>query len=212
MKKFLIKLFLFQFNIINHYRLKKYGNPQLVDLEEKHLSNSKLIPDRNSLLKHLPKKIICAEIGVDEGIFSNEILKISNPKELYLIDFWEGSQEHQKKHQVVLNKFKNEKSVKVIKDDSVKAADKFKDDFFDFIYLDTSKTYNQTLSELLAYKDKIKKNGYICGHDFTDGSWVNLTRWRVKEAVRFFCVKEGWRFVYLTQEKNGYESYCITRI
>lgn len=212
MKKFLIKLFLFQFNIINHYRLKKYGNPQLVDLEEKHLSNSKLIPDRNSLLKYLPKKIICAEIGVDEGIFSNEILKISNPKELYLIDFWEGSQEHQKKHQVVLDKFKNEKSVKVIKDDSVKAADKFKDDFFDFIYLDTSKTYNQTLSELLAYKDKIKKNGFICGHDFTDGSWVNLTRWRVKEAVRFFCVKEGWRFVYLTQEKNGYESYCITRI
>ena len=120
--------------------------------------------------------------------------------------------EHQKKHQVVLDKFKNEKSVKVIKDDSVKAADKFKDDFFDFIYLDTSKTYNQTLSELLAYKDKIKKNGFICGHDFTDGSWVNLTRWRVKEAVRFFCVKEGWRFVYLTQEKNGYESYCITRI
>lgn len=212
MKKLFIKFFLFQFKIINRYRSNRYGNPQLVDLEEKHLSNSKLISDRNSLLKHLPKNSICAEIGVDEGIFSDEILKISNPKELYLIDFWEGSQEHQKKHQVVIDKFKKEKSVKVIKDDSVKAAVKFKDDFFDFIYLDTSKTYNQTLSELLAYKDKIKKNGFICGHDYTDGSWVNLTRWRVKEAVRFFCVKEGWRFVYLTQEKNGYESYCITRI
>ena len=212
MKKILIKFFLFQFKIINSYRLKKYGNPKLVDLEKKHLRNSELIPDRNSLLECLPKNSICAEIGVDEGIFSKEILKISNPKKLFLIDFWEGTYKHQKKYHKVTDKFKKDDRIKIIKDDSVKAADMFKDDFFDFIYIDTSKTYNQTINELYAYKDKIKKDGFICGHDFTDGSWVNLTRWRVKEAVRFFCVNEGWRFVYLTQEKNGYESYCITRV
>mgnify|MGYP001103996998 CR=1 FL=1 len=69
MKNFLIKLFLFQFKIINRHRLKKYGNPQLVDLEEKHLSNSKLIPGRNFLIKNLPINSICAKIGVYEGIF-----------------------------------------------------------------------------------------------------------------------------------------------
>jgi len=212
MKKLLIKFFLYQFRIINRYRIKKYGEPKTVDLEKKHFFNSTLIPDRITLLDLLPKNSICSEIGVDEGIFSNEIIKITNPKELFLIDFWEGSIEHKKKYVKVTEKFKNDNCVKIIKDDSVKAADNFKDHFFDFIYLDTSKTYDQTLSELMAYKDKIKKNGFICGHDYTDGSWVNLTRWRVKEAVRFFCVKEGWRFVYLTQEKNGYESYCITRI
>lgn len=212
MKKILIKFFLFQYRLINKYRLKKYGNPENIELEKKHLQGAKLIPNRTALLELLPTNAVCAEIGVDEGVFSEEILKITKPKELHLIDIWEGTNYHQKKYDIVVDKFKANDNIKVNKCDSVLSANQFSDQFFDFIYLDTSKTYNQTLNELRAFKSKVKDGGYICGHDFTDGSWVNLTRWRVKEAVRLFCMTEGYKFVYLTQEKNGYESYCITKI
>jgi hypothetical protein len=41
---------------------------------------------RKRLLKMMPKRSICAEIGVWKGDFSQRILDITNPSELHLID------------------------------------------------------------------------------------------------------------------------------
>lgn len=55
-------------------------------LKKKHLKNCKVLSDRNVLLSCLPKKGVVAEIGVDLGNFSKEILNISKVKKLVLID------------------------------------------------------------------------------------------------------------------------------
>ena len=44
--------------------------------------------DREWLLKRLPKRSVCAEIGVYEGRFSELILRIARPRKLHLIDPW----------------------------------------------------------------------------------------------------------------------------
>jgi len=58
------------------------------DLTGEHIKNAKLLPNRNELLSVLPKNGIVAELGVDEGHFSDLILNINNPKTLHLIDLW----------------------------------------------------------------------------------------------------------------------------
>jgi hypothetical protein len=56
-------------------------------LEKKHIQNCRLISDRVTLLEeYLPKKGIVAEVGTQRGHFAQDILRLSGPKELHLID------------------------------------------------------------------------------------------------------------------------------
>ena len=68
----------------------KFDDAQIpkVELEEKHISNAKLILTREKLLELLPKGGTVAELGVDNGDFSQKILSINQPEKLYLVDFW----------------------------------------------------------------------------------------------------------------------------
>jgi hypothetical protein len=43
---------------------------------------------REVLLRRMPKQSVCAEIGVWKGDFSERIIRVVNPRKLYLIDPW----------------------------------------------------------------------------------------------------------------------------
>jgi len=47
------------------------------NLENLHIINCRLIIDRIELLRLVPKNKVVAEIGVDEGIFSEKIISIT---------------------------------------------------------------------------------------------------------------------------------------
>lgn len=49
-----------------------------------------IVYGRKFLLDMMPTHSVCAEIGVDRGAFSEEILATVNPKKLHLIDPWEN--------------------------------------------------------------------------------------------------------------------------
>ena len=57
-------------------------------LERIHVQNLKAIANRKELLEHLPKVAIVAEIGVDSGLFTDQILRVTQPSKLHLIDIW----------------------------------------------------------------------------------------------------------------------------
>lgn len=52
------------------------------------ITNAQLCQNRQELLAHMPCGGVVAEVGVDEGNFSQQILEICNPQKLYLIDSW----------------------------------------------------------------------------------------------------------------------------
>lgn len=130
----------------------------------------------NLLLK--PNSVGC-ELGVFEGEFSEILLSEDKFSKLYLVDLFDGIVESGDKSgnniksknsldllNSVLNKFVNKQCVEIVKKDSVSFLESFPDNYFDFIYIDTSHQYEHTKRELNTSLRKIKKDGIIAGHDY----------------------------------------------
>jgi len=134
--------------------------------------------DRKSLIASLPSNGIAAEIGVDVGTFSEVILEVNRPSQLWLIDCWHhqdaetyGSdpanaieQAQEGKYREVLRRFADRPHVHVMREWSVLAATKFSDEYFDFVYLDAN--HLQVDLDIQAWWPKIRIGGALCGHDY----------------------------------------------
>lgn len=186
------------------------------DLEQKHINNLTVLLNRKELLKRLPVNAVCAELGVDEGEFSRTILEITKPEKLHLIDAWGNPDRYHDGLKIMVSeKFKTEiekGQVEMNIGFSIEVANKFPDNYFDWVYLDTDHTYLVTADELNVLKNKVKPGGIIAGHDYIIGNWAGDCRYGVIEAVHELCVKENWELLYVTINKNEMPSFAIRRI
>ena len=136
------------------------------------------LPDRESLFAALPKGGIGAEIGVDWGTWSLEILKLAEPRLLYLIDCWEiqpvevyghdpANTQQDIKYRQCLGWFTTDERVKMVKAFSQDAATLFPDGYFDHLYIDAN--HLQCYADMTAWWPKVKPGGYMLGHDYVVG-------------------------------------------
>lgn len=186
-----------------------------VALSEKHIRNCEVVLDRSALLDRLPKHAVVAEIGVDHGEFSKQILRQTAPSALHLVDVWGSERYHSGLFELVTSTFQEQidrGQVHVHRDLSVRAAPTFEDDLFDWIYIDTDHSYETTRDELRAFAPKVKRGGVIAGHDYVMGNWATSYRYGVIEAVHEFCVESDWEFLYLTASIAENQSFAIRRI
>jgi hypothetical protein len=184
------------------------------DLRIEHVEHAKILPDRIELLHRLPKNGVVAELGVDEGSFSESILRICTPRKLHLVDAWETKRYSEQKMHSVERKFSREigdSTVAVHRGFSTDLADEFGDGYFDWIYIDTDHSFKTTRAELEAYRTKVKEGGIIGGHDYAPGNWDAMVRYGVIEAVYDFCVTQDWELIFITAEANGYPSFAIRK-
>ena len=198
----------FIFNKLTCIFKKWYGQYPLTELEAKHIENCKIITDRIELLKLLPKNAQVAEIGVEEGQLSLEIMSICKPNNLELADWWLDKSAYSTT-QTNKASFKN---VKLFKMDSVEYLKSKETDTLDWVYIDTSHTYDTTKNELLEAKRVVKHNGLICGHDYTSVDYSGLKKYGVVEAVNEFCKSFDYQFIYLTHETSRHISFAIQKI
>ncbi|NTW91009.1 MAG: class I SAM-dependent methyltransferase, partial [Erysipelotrichaceae bacterium] len=98
------------------------------------------------------------EVGVQNGYFSIEILR--NWKgELKCVDRWiEPDQEK--------NAELNLGRERMIKGDSVKSAELFKDESLDFVFIDAGHRYEEVKADIEAWYPKVRKGGIVSGHDY----------------------------------------------
>lgn len=187
-----------------------------LQLKQKHIENLQILLDREVLLQKMPKHAVIAEIGVDQGEFSQMILNSTSPGKLHLIDAWgDSSRYHDGLKLKVETMFKtqiNTGQVEINPGLSTDVLVGFPDNYFDWVYLDTAHTYPVTSAELAILKNKVKSNGIIAGHDYTVGNWVGDCRYGVIEAVHELCVKEDWEIIYLTMETHQFRSFAIRKI
>ncbi len=185
------------------------------ELSNLHLESCVLLPHRDLMLDLLPKGGRVAEVGVADGIFSEKILRINQPKKLFLIDLWQNNSRYGGMEKIVKEKFFDSNStgrIEICQGKSVDVLKQFDDDYFDWIYIDTVHDYHTTREELMIAAKKVKNNGYICGDDYTSRSNSLGIKYGVIEAVHEFCVQNNWKMVMLTAQVNGHNSYALRRI
>jgi hypothetical protein len=152
---------------------------------------------------------IGAEIGVHKGFFSHTLLWALRPERLHLIDPWyllgekwewaSGNQSTNKALRNVLFWFRRELAgpqarveLHIGYDEEVLTH--FSDNYFDWVYLDTSHTYEQTKVELALLTNKIKSGGVIAGDDwFTDSAHPFFGQYR---AITEFLSESGFVLLY----------------
>ena len=113
------------------------------------------------------KDFIVGEIGSYAGVSSELFAKICS--QVYCMDMWKPYKEasyteyaeelFDDRMSIYNNVFKR-------KGNSHLTHAKFEDNFFDAIYIDATHEYENVKKDILLWLPKIKKSGFICGHDY----------------------------------------------
>lgn len=190
-----------------------YVGPRPPSMEQRHVENCEVLPSRADLLRRLPSGGVVAELGVDQGKFSQAILYLNRPERLHLVDAW-SSARFSDGYRLVADKFAEEiASGQVVLERglSVDVLEQAPDGCFDWVYIDTDHGYDVTLAELNLCARKVKPDGHIAGHDFAQASRTGV-RYGVIPACHQFCTEQGWQLEFLTIEYASFPSFCLKRL
>jgi len=163
-----------------------------------------------------------AEIGVQEGVFSEHILRNWKGSALFSIDAWQNFDADEyvdianvsDDNQILLyvnttlrlSPF-GKRSI-VWRMTSEQAASTMPDNTLDFCYLDADHRYEAVKQDIELWLPKVKLGGIICGHDYVsdghiynkaDGSLIGL--YGVQRAVKEFAARDNWD-VHVTESES----------
>lgn len=135
---------------------------------------------------------VCCEVGVWKGDFSQQILN-KKPKELHLVDPWVATNRTNRMYYLpqdnmdeiyksVVKRFQNNKEVIIYRKPSDQVE--FRENTFDWVYIDGQHRYHEVLFDLKRFLLCVKNGGYIVGDDF---SWKDSDDKGIKKAVEDFC-------------------------
>jgi hypothetical protein len=185
-------------------------------------------PNRRYFLFDFPIDSVCAEIGVFRGRWTRHILEVTRPRELHLIDaWWElygdffpdwGSytefghlatrRAYEDTQRVVSDSAPPGTKVETHVGDDCAILETFADGYFDWVYLDTSHTYEDTLKELDVLSRKVKQTGFISGDDWLDDDDPQA-EWNggCGVAIYDFCLANNW----IVDRRDNFKQWRISR-
>lgn len=153
-----------------------------------------------------------AEIGVDTGDFSWNLLNNTTLNKLYCVDNWmdnfgsdfrPGAYDPvgvNRKQKAVERLIEFAGRFSIIHEDSFNAAQNIDNESLDFCYIDGDHSLEGIYVDLYTWIHKVKKGGVIAGHDFKDGRnsgmknyWGEQLDFKIETVVRFFCEKYGYK-------------------
>ena len=154
-----------------------------------------------SFLEALGAKGYGVELGVQQGMFSEEMLKRwTSVSKYYLVDSWAHQPEYADRanfNQGVHNKYfantkerlrQFEDKTVFVRNFSYAAVHQFPDCYFDFIYVDAVHTYEGALIDIIDWWPKLKWGGIMAGHDYVSGVIPGAGVFGVKDAADRFAV------------------------
>jgi len=163
------------------YIVKKYDlNPEAdLPIEIPNVGKSDLV----YLLRELDFKV-GAEIGLAEGNYSRKLCEINPQMKIYGIDAWklygvyadysaEGLNLLCQKAKDQLGYFPN---YEIIKEFSMEAVKKFKDDTLDFVYIDANHTEPYITQDITKWSKKVVSGGIVSGHDYFNGKGFGVIK------------------------------------
>jgi predicted O-methyltransferase YrrM len=118
-------------------------------------------------LLHLVQELITAEdLVVEVGSFSGVSSRVFalGCRELHCIDpySWPAVFEAEKMFEAMMPDYPNIKKIKMT---SAEGSKLYKDHSIDFVYIDADHTYRAVVDDINNWISKVKKGGYLGGHD-----------------------------------------------
>ena len=111
------------------------------------------------------KNLIGAEIGVLRARHAEEMLEGLDIKKLYLVDPYSSSKDVYKYALDVMKPYEDKVNWLILP--SLEAVKHVDDNSLDFVYVDGLHTYEGCFNDINVWHRKVKKGGWIAGHDWT---------------------------------------------
>jgi hypothetical protein len=159
------------------------------------------------------------EVGVACGRFSRTILDCWEGRRLHLVDAWRQLRDYrdisnvddvQQEHYLATALTSLKPHVgrfEVHRELSLVAAQRFRDESLDFVYLDANHAESAVTADLIAWYPKVRAGGLIAGHDYLDGD-LPQGQFGVKSAVRRFAARHDLH-IAVTAEFDWPTWYCF---
>jgi len=148
-----------------------------------------------------------AEIGVAEGNYSEDLLKMPMPwPRVYLVDRWQhakikgDSNMPQSWHDMNLAQVQTRTApfssrVRILKGESREAAHAVPDASLSLVYVDADHSYNGVKSDCEVWFPKVKKGGFMAFHDYQNPAYG------VKKAVQEFAAANNLTVIDIPEDK-----------
>lgn len=185
----------------------RYHNPA-PELPASKLVGCEVLPNRFAILDRLPKGGVMAEVGVDRGDFSQEILTRCQPEKLHLFDM----DMSRLVNKDVLGAVAQRGSVvKTHAGDSSTNMSKVPDGYFDAIYIDGDHAYEGVKRDIMAAVPKLKPQGVLIFNDYAVWSATSMFHCGVARAVHEFCRDNPWKLRYIALQSMMYNDVMLVR-
>lgn len=140
----------------------------------------KEINTRDLMYDTIPKGGVGAELGVCRGTNAVQLLFRTRPSMLFLVDIWKEAEYIRPPHEdpglwyddhfdsvaEIFNKEIEQGKVILHKQHGTSFLASLPDNFLDWVYIDSNHHYQNVSRELDLSVRKVKKGGYILGHDY----------------------------------------------
>jgi hypothetical protein len=169
---------------------------------------------RQEAMAMLPKGGIGCEVGVLAGDFSKVLLEACEPRVLHLIDLWnyavwvnplpvsdlirlwpypDTTPHPQAVMDYLYESCRQLPGCAVHRGDSTLTAAAFRDETFDWAYIDGDHRFGKCLADIRAWSRNVKPDGVLAVHDYVSG-------FGVMEAVERFVSDSEWDLHAVTKE------------
>jgi len=116
-----------------------------------------------------------AEVGAAGGRFSEYLCQAIPGLELASIDIWKQmdddddktTQEQQEKNYKDAVRRLSKYNVELLKGKSMEVVRFFKDNELDFVYIDASHSFDNTMEDIINWSRKVRSGGIVSGHDYS---------------------------------------------
>ena len=178
-------------------------------LTDRHVRNCRVFPSREDLISSMPQQTVCAEVGVQTGYFSAQILARTAPQALHLIDR-DISQIRDDRYPEVQSAVQ-QGVVKLHEGASADILATFPDRYFDWIYIDADHSYAGVVLDIGQALRVVKQNGLIVFNDYVKYSALELIQYGVMEAVNDLCLTHAFEMVGLALHGLGYFDVALEK-
>lgn len=202
---------------------KKLQNMKRMVIKKNMEANIVLHDTRDELpyIITLPSRPVIAEIGVFRGEFARILYNGYNPSKLVLVDPYQGYISSGDKngnnvevvsgddmYDALCKEYEGNSVVEIVRDFST-VLSTHDDNAYDLIYIDGDHSYEGVKIDLDIAYDKVKNQGWICGHDFdmNPAKTDNRYDFGVQKAVIEFIIDKGLKIDKLFMD--GCTSYAI---